>query len=103
MLVDDINIFQDCGSPDWCPEPTSSEMGERISSLGNNTVIFSKSALDTCLGSNFRSVNDSYRISPSLDLVLRDVSAPGPDHASGRSRRPGSQGEEETGRGSQRD
>jgi cleavage and polyadenylation specificity factor subunit 2 len=23
--VDDINILPDCGSPDWCPVPTSSE------------------------------------------------------------------------------
>jgi cleavage and polyadenylation specificity factor subunit 2 len=25
LQVDDINILLDCGSPDWCPEPTSSE------------------------------------------------------------------------------
>jgi cleavage and polyadenylation specificity factor subunit 2 len=33
-------------------------------------VIISNCALDTCLGSNFRCVNDSYRIAPSVDLVL---------------------------------
>src|ERR1700753_1325584 len=27
LQVDDINILLDCGSPDWCPEPTSSENG----------------------------------------------------------------------------
>jgi hypothetical protein len=25
LQVDDINILLDCGSPDWCPEPPSSE------------------------------------------------------------------------------
>jgi hypothetical protein len=36
----------------------------------DNTVIISKCALDAWLGSNFQCVNDSYRIPPSLDLVL---------------------------------
>jgi cleavage and polyadenylation specificity factor subunit 2 len=27
LQVDDINILLDCGSPDWCPEHTSSENG----------------------------------------------------------------------------
>lgn len=27
LQVDDINILLDCGSPDWCPEPTSSDNG----------------------------------------------------------------------------
>lgn len=27
LQVDDINILLDCGSPDWCPEPTASENG----------------------------------------------------------------------------
>jgi Cft2 family RNA processing exonuclease len=47
------------------------KMGERISSLGNNTAIVLKSAL--CLSTvrfNFRCINDSYRIAPSVDLVL---------------------------------
>ncbi len=25
LQVDDIKILLDCGSPDWCPEPTSLE------------------------------------------------------------------------------
>jgi cleavage and polyadenylation specificity factor subunit 2 len=25
LQVDDITILLDCGSPDWCPEPTSLE------------------------------------------------------------------------------
>ncbi len=43
-------------------------------------MIISKSASDTRLASNFRCVNDSYRIAPSLDLGLlshRDLPHPG--------------------------
>ncbi len=60
--------------------PLLLEMGERISSLGNDIVIISKSASDTWLASNFRCVNDSYGIAPSLDLGLlshRDLPHPG--------------------------
>jgi cleavage and polyadenylation specificity factor subunit 2 len=72
VQVDDIKILLDCGSPAGVRNSRLPKMGERIGSLGNytGTVIIPKCALDTWLGSNFRCVNDSYRIAPSLDLDL---------------------------------
>jgi cleavage and polyadenylation specificity factor subunit 2 len=78
LQVDDINILFDCRSPDWCPEPTSSQNGRE--NKFPYIVIILKSASDTWLASNFRCVNDSYRISPSLDFGLlshRDLPHPG--------------------------
>ncbi|KAN0126510.1 Beta-lactamase-like protein [Russula decolorans] len=52
LQVDDINILLDCGSPDWCPEPTSSENG------GENKFPWEQYC-DNLKG-----------IAPSVDLVL---------------------------------
>jgi Cft2 family RNA processing exonuclease len=49
--------------------PLLPKTGERTSSLGNDTVIISKSA-PPCRRFSFRRVDDSYRIAPSVDLVL---------------------------------
>src|SRR6266436_10027165 len=79
LQIDDINILLECRSPVWCPKPTSSETGGENKLLWEHAII-SKSASDTWLASNFRCVNDSYGISPSLDLSLlshRDLPHPG--------------------------
>jgi cleavage and polyadenylation specificity factor subunit 2 len=68
LQVDDINILLDCGSPDWCPEPTSSENeGEKKFPWERYCDNLKECVM---LKVNFRCVNDSYRIAPSIDLVL---------------------------------
>lgn len=72
LQVDDINILLDCGSPDWCPEPTSSENGgenkfpweQYCDHLKECVMLYAIGQLF------FRCVDDSYRIAPAVDLVL---------------------------------
>ena len=77
LQVDDINILLDCGSPDWCPEPTPSENGgdggaenkfpweQYCDKLKEWVVHDTQPGLTS--GVEF---NDLYRIAPSVDLVL---------------------------------
>lgn len=78
LQVDDINILLDCGSPDWCPEPPSSENAgdgatenkfhwERYCDKLKEWVF--RSAI-YAVRFNFRCFNDSFRIAPTVDLVL---------------------------------
>jgi cleavage and polyadenylation specificity factor subunit 2 len=75
LQVDDINILLDCGSPDWCPEPSSfvEDGGDETESSFHwrrycdklkEWVVTHKSS-DLALTSSC-----SYRIAPSVDLVL---------------------------------
>ena len=80
LQVDDINILLDCGSPDWCPEPTSPENGgegttenkfpweEYCDKLKECVVLCRLRYVGQVRPS--RCVNESCRIAPSVDLVL---------------------------------
>jgi hypothetical protein len=73
LLVDDIRILLDCGSPDWCSEPSSSvkdEDGKTESSF--NWRQYCEKHKERVVGhrSSDSALSCSYRIARSVDLVL---------------------------------
>lgn len=67
LQVDDVRILLDCGSPDWCPEPSSEE--------GDDVPSWTKycDALKECVTSRTMScfqLTVRCRCAPSVDLVL---------------------------------
>jgi cleavage and polyadenylation specificity factor subunit 2 len=75
LQVDDINILLDCGSPDWCPEPSSSEnAGDDVTENKFHWEQYCDK-LKEWVFRYMRSgptsgVDYSFRIAPTVDLVL---------------------------------
>jgi cleavage and polyadenylation specificity factor subunit 2 len=73
LQVDDIKILLDCGSPDWCPEPSSSvKDADGETECSHHWRQYCENLKECVVGhrSSDSALSCSYRIAPSVDLVL---------------------------------
>ena len=73
LQVDDIKILLDCGSPDWCPEPSlSAQDGNGMAEDGFHWQQYCDKLREWVISRtpSRSTLNYSYRIAPSIDLVL---------------------------------